>query len=283
MRPLDSREITANLYCHDLTANLSARSNMADNGSSKILTTGAASKAQELPVADEMERLENMVQARTRELSSLASHLQNVIEDERRILARALHDELGSVLTAAKLDAAFLKANCVKNNPAMLPKFERLTSMLEQGMSLQRRIIDELRPSTLDLLGLVPAVRELGDLFSAKYSISIQMDIDNEIAPVNGDALALYRIVGETLANVRKHAQAMQVTIAIARAGQLLHLRVADNGRGFDPSLDTAAGGHGLSGVRQRVRTLGGRFSLDSNPGNGTVIEVWIPYRPEVP
>src|SRR4051812_9832527 len=111
--------------------------------------------------SDEHERIESLVRARTAQLTELAAHLYRVREDERRALARELHDELGSLLTAAKLDLGFIKSKCVAANPALLDKCTRLADMLDQAMAFKRRVIDELRPSTLDMLGLSAATREL--------------------------------------------------------------------------------------------------------------------------
>ncbi|MEO7760903.1 MAG: ATP-binding protein [Casimicrobiaceae bacterium] len=226
------------------------------------------------------ERLESMVRARTTELSELASYLHKVREDERRSLARELHDELGSILTAARLDIAFIKSRCAKSNPELVPKCERISGMLDQGTALKRRIIDNLRPSTRDMLGLAPAARDLVESFSSDSQITVDTEIDEDIVLRNDDALALYRMLQEALANVSRHAQASAVTVELGRAGELIHVLVRDNGKGFDP-LSLTGSGHGLSAMRQRIRALGGKFSVKSAPGAGTTIDVWMPFRPD--
>jgi signal transduction histidine kinase len=236
--------------------------------------------SQKEQVEDDKEKLESMVRARTAELSELTSYLHKVREDERRSLARELHDELGSILTAAKLDVAFIKSRCAQSNPELVAKCDRIAGMLDQGTALKRRIIDNLRPSTLDMLGLAPAARDLVESFASEERITVDAEIDEEIVLRNDDALTLYRIIQEALANVAKHANATQAWVELGRAGDLVHLLVRDDGKGFDP-LSVPQSGHGVAVMRQRIRALGGKFSLTSSSGAGTTIEVWLPLRPE--
>jgi signal transduction histidine kinase len=237
--------------------------------------------SQKEKVEDDKERLESMVRVRTAELSELTSYLHKVREDERRSLARELHDELGSILTAAKLDIAFIKSRCAQSNPELVPKCDRIAEMIDQGTALKRRIIDNLRPSTLDMLGLAPAARDLVESFAAESRITVDTEIDEEIVLRNDDALALYRIIQEALANVRQHADASKVSVGLTREGDLIHALVRDDGKGFDPVALPRSGGHGLSAMRQRIRALGGKFAVNSAPGNGATVDVWLPYRPD--
>ena len=236
--------------------------------------------SQKEKVEDDKERLESMVRARTTELSELTSYLHKVREDERRSLARELHDELGSILTAAKLDIAFIKSRCAQSNPELVPKCDRIAEMIDQGTALKRRIIDNLRPSTLDMLGLAPATRDLVEGFATDARIMVDAEIDEEIVLRNDDALALYRIIQEALVNVREHADASKVWVELGREGDLIHALVRDDGKGFDPVALPRSAGHGLSAMRQRIRALGGKFGVSSSPGGGTTVDAWLPYRP---
>jgi signal transduction histidine kinase len=237
-------------------------------------------RQQRQPVEGE-EWLETMVRARTAELSELLSYLHTVREDERRSLARELHDELGSILTAAKLDISFIKSRCTESHPELIPKCDRIAAMLDQGTALERRLIENLRPSTLDMLGLAPAVRELLESFASDSRIVAEAEIDGEIVPRNEDAITVYRIIQEILSNVRKYAQASEVRVILERAGDLLRVCVRDNGNGFDTLAAPKRAGHGLAAMRQRVRAMGGKVSVVSAPGSGTEVEVWLPFRPE--
>ena len=227
---------------------------------------------------NDKEKLESMVRARTAELSELTSYLHKVREDERRSLARELHDELGAILTAAKLDIAFIKSRCAQSNPELVAKCDRIAEMLDQGTALKRRVIDNLRPSTLDMLGLAPAARDLVETFAEDARIVVDTDIDEEVLPGNDDALVLYRIIEEALSNISAHADASHVWVALDRAGDLAHLLVRDDGKGFDPSRMPKSG-HGIPVMRQRIRAMGGKFLLTSAPGAGTSVEVWLPLR----
>ena len=235
--------------------------------------------SQKEKVEDDKERLESMVRARTTELSEITSYLHKVREDERRSLARELHDELGSILTAAKLDIAFIKSRCAQTMPELVPKCDRIAGVIDQGTALKRRLIDNLRPSTLDMLGLAPAARDLVESFAADAHITVDAEIDEEIVLRNDDALALYRIIQEALANVREHADAAKAWVELKREGDLIHVLVRDDGKGFDPVALSRSGGHGLSAMRQRVRALGGKFAVNSQPGGGATVEVWLPFR----
>lgn len=226
----------------------------------------------------ENQRLDALVQERTADLSDLASYLTNAREAEKARLARELHDELGALLTAAKMESEWVAR---KLNGAMQDVYrERLTrldELLDRGIALKRRIIDGLRPPFLEELGLVATLRELGDEFVCDGAEQLQLDLpeeDLELPPPA--ALAVFRIAQEALTNVRKHAHAQQVTLALHRSGSGLELEIADDGVGF-PSDVARARHHGLGGMKHRVQMCSGEFSLTSRPGAGTRIRVAIP------
>lgn len=225
--------------------------------------------------------LETMVRARTAELSELAAHLRKLGEQERQHLARQLHDDLGSLLTAAKLDLAYIKSKCAGSHPELAPKFDRIAAMLDQATALKRRLIDSLRPSTLDMLGLASAVRELVENFAAESRITIEATIDGEITIRNDEALATFRIIQEVLGNIRKFADASAVRVLLERVGNQLHLTVRDNGKGFEPMEKQHAAGHGLAAMRQQVHAMDGTLTLISAPGAGAEVEVFLPIRDE--
>ena len=230
----------------------------------------------------ENERLDALVQARTAELSSLASYLTNSREVEKARLARELHDELGSLLTAAKMDAGAIARKLSPEALAPLkPNLDRLRDTLSSGIALKRRIIDDLRPPLLQDLGLVAALRALGDDFALGHEQQVVLKLPEEdggeTPEISGDrALALFRIAQEALTNIRKYAQAQQVEVELSFTAGHAELRVADDGVGFDPKR-TAVGHHGLAGMRHRVQMFAGSFVLDSSPGKGTRILVRIP------
>ena len=229
------------------------------------------------------QNIEALVEARTAELTDVIGYLCSTHEDERRNLARELHDELGSILTAAKLDISFIKSKFAGANEEMIAKCERIAAMLDDGAALKRRLIDFLHPSTLAMLGLAPAVRELVENFSAASQVDIEcecdVDSDIDIDHNNSDALTVYRVIQEALANVARHAKATKVQVTLQRSGDQLHVVVRDNGDGFDPVAVSRAPGRGLSAMKQRVKALEGTLRIDSAPGNGTVLDAWMPLR----
>lgn len=226
----------------------------------------------------ENERLDGLVRSRTAELSDLASYLTSTREAERESLARELHDELGALLTAARMDAAWLLRQLDGVMPdACRERFGRLQQRLDGGIALKRRIIDDLRPPLLRELGLVAALRSLGEQFERDSGLRLSLELPAEDCELPPDpSLALFRIAQEALTNVRRHAGAHGVRLRLGLAPGWLRLEVADDGVGFD-AVAAAQGHHGLAGMRHRVQMFAGEFVLDSRPGAGTRIAVGLP------
>jgi protein-histidine pros-kinase len=226
----------------------------------------------------ETERLETTVEERTAELGELASHLNNVRETEKLALARELHDELGAVLTAAKMESnAILRRAGGSFEADTQERFKRLVGLLDNGIGIKRRIIDDLRPPLLIELGLVAALRSMGEDFAHAQGIKLALDLPEDDPPLPPDsALALFRIAQEALTNIRKYASANKVELSLTEVeDDQLELKIVDDGRGFDPA-NTPLRSHGLLGMRHRVRMMRGALSLDSAPGAGTRLVVRI-------
>lgn len=226
------------------------------------------------------ERLEGTVRARTAALSSLTSHLQALQETERARLARELHDELGSVLTAAKMDVAWVQSKLAGERPDLAEKLGRTGQTLDEGVQLKRRIIEDLRPSALEHLGLAAAIRQYVDEHCRRAGLACRTDVPEDVADNLDDTarIALYRIVQESLTNVLKYAQARSAEVSIARTERGLELRITDDGAGFELEKALAQPrAHGIAGMRQRIVGLGGRFDIRSSPGRGTVVEAILP------
>ncbi len=230
-------------------------------------------------VATERDRLEAEVTARTLQLKELAQHLQTVREDERNHLARELHDELGALLTAAKLDVARLKSRLGAASREALERLAHLNETLNGGIALKRRIIEDLRPSSLSNLGLVAALEILLREFSARSEIPIEHQLERvELSPAA--QLTVYRLVQEALTNVAKYAKASRITVTLQPHGDsAVRVAVQDDGIGFDHTAPRLAT-HGLIGMRYRVEAEGGEMRLRSAPGEGTSIEATLPTSP---
>jgi len=247
---------------------------------SATLDRALADEAQR--IAGERDRLEQEVAARTAQLRELAQHLQTIREDERSRLARELHDELGALLTAAKLDVARLKSRLATSASAdAAERLAHLNEALNGGIALKRRIIEDLRPSSLSNLGLVAALEILLREFSSRSEIRVV----EKLAPVTVSAaaqLTIYRLVQEALTNVVKYAKANEVVVSLQPSpdgGATVAVR--DNGIGFDTTAPRLAR-HGLIGMRYRVEADGGTMRLESAPGEGTLIEATLPPAPPV-
>jgi signal transduction histidine kinase len=228
----------------------------------------------------ERDHLEAEVAQRTEELTRLAEDLQTAREDERGRIARELHDELGALLTAAKLDAARLKRSLSEVHSAEInERLLHLTTTLNDGIGLKRRIIEDLRPSSLSNLGLKAAVEILATELGARSDLNIK----TEIEPFQLDEAAeitLYRMVQESLTNVAKYAHANEVNVRMVREGDQIVATVRDNGKGFDASR-VRGSTHGLVGMRYRVQARGGRLQVTSSPGQGTTVSAVLPASPQ--
>jgi signal transduction histidine kinase len=234
-------------------------------------------RARELMQADQR-RLESLVARRTAELSDLASYLQSVREDEKKKLARDLHDELGSVLVSAKMDVSWVKARLHASDATAGERLERALATLDEAVQVKRRIIDELRPTLLDNVGLEAALEWQAGEVCGRAGLDWQLSASGLDERLPRDvSIALFRIVQETLTNVVRHAQAKSVTIEIVRAADVVTLIVADDGRGISRDAQGGKLSHGIAGMRQRARALHGEFSIRGRPLSGTVVEVHIP------
>jgi signal transduction histidine kinase len=221
----------------------------------------------------ERARLEQEVATRTADLRELAAHLQTVQESERSKLSRELHDEIGGLLTAAKLDLARLRT---LRDPSALPeRVKSLGARLDEIVAIKRRIIEGLRPSSLEHLGLRAALELLCQEVAERLGITIDTRID-DTRLADELQITAYRIVQEALTNVQKYAQARTVQVRLAVATQQVHLIVADDGAGFDVTV-ARVNRHGLAGMRYRVESLGGTFTLDSAAGRGTRVVATLP------
>jgi signal transduction histidine kinase len=229
----------------------------------------------------ERDLLERQVRERTASLAELATHLQNVREEERGHLARELHDELGALLTAAKLDVARLKSRLgAEPSPEIAQRLQHLTEALNSGIALKRRIIEDLRPSSLSNLGLSASLEILAREFAERSGLEITTSLE----PVQLDEsrqLTVYRLVQESLTNVGKYAEARQVEITVRNYGGHVEADIKDDGKGFDPSRIKPST-HGLAGMRHRVEAAGGKLTVRAAPGKGTRISAVLPNSPAV-
>ncbi len=237
----------------------------------------------QIGVAVERGLLFDEVSAKERSRGELLEKLLTAHEDERRRIARELHDEAGQSLTALivnlELAAQETSADRLRGHLA------QLRELAERTLAEIRRLIYDLRPSILDDLGLAAALRwyakNLLDPRGIAWTLSVS-GVSGRL-PAKLETVA-FRLVQEALTNVLKHAEASTVTVSISAAGRELHVRIEDNGRGFDPRRSRSAGrpgGFGLLGMQERVELVGGRWEVQSTPGVGTVVTAVLPIHDE--
>jgi signal transduction histidine kinase len=208
-------------------------------------------------------------------LARLSTYLQEQSERERAQLARNLHDEFGALLTAAKLDVSWLQGRNPGDDPQRTERLERLSQELDQAVDLKRLVIESLRPSVLDQLGLSAAVswyiEETCKRAGLKWSLAVE-----DIVVEPDTALTLYRIVQEAVTNTVKYAHASEVWLSLQDTGTTIKLMVRDNGIGMNLT-DPPKAQHGLQGMRHRISSHKGTLHVISQPQQGVELRVEIP------
>jgi signal transduction histidine kinase len=227
---------------------------------------------------DQKLQLEREVEARTRELVELSTHLQNVAEREKASLARELHDELGGLLVGARMDISWAEQHLSKNDPDLKQRLHRVQQNLSAGVDLKRRIIEELRPTLLDNVGLFAALRwQMKESCGSAGLKCIESYPDEEPRFKSEAAIGLFRIAQEAFSNILKHSGAKTADVSLDMDDETLLMRIADDGVGIPVGQLTAIASHGLASMRHRVRALGGRLDVRSPASGGTLLIVQVP------
>lgn len=212
-------------------------------------------------------------------LRRLAEHMETVREEERARIARDIHDELGGVLTALKIDISWLRKFTAADNEQVEDKLYSMAELIDGSVRSLRRIITDLRPTILDDLGLVAALEWQLQDFEARTGLVCRYDFPDENIELNppARAVSVFRAFQEALTNITRHARAKTVEVTFSVADGRLFLRVRDDGRGMDLSMAGPAHGFGILGMRERIGYIGGKLELESQPGEGTCISLEIP------
>ncbi|MDQ4128430.1 MAG: sensor histidine kinase, partial [Actinomycetota bacterium] len=220
---------------------------------------------------------------REHRLQDLVGQLLKTQEEERRRVAYEVHDGLAQVATAAHQRLQTFARRHPPDSQKAESDLARIVGLVHQTVAEARRIIGNLRPTTLDDFGLAAAVNQaLDQLREEGWSVSCEENLGVNRLPGTIET-ALFRVAQEALTNARKHAGVREVHVELSRENGNVRLRVRDEGRGFDPEkLLTAGPGErvGLAGMRERIALLGGKFELWSRPGEGTAVTVDVPLRP---
>jgi signal transduction histidine kinase len=232
-------------------------------------------------LAERGTELELLVKRRTEELSQLSTHLQSLAEQERSALSRELHDELGGLLVAARMDVSWLEDRVATSDAEVQAHFKRVHDALQAGVDVKRRVVENLRPTLLDNLGLFPALRwQVADICGRAGLHCTERYPPQELDLTPEASIAIFRIVQEALTNILKHARARNVEVSIESRHQALIVRVRDDGVGLPLEPRQALrshGSHGLAAMRHRAVGLGGQWHVLRMTGGGTEIEVRLP------
>ncbi len=243
-------------------------------------------------------RAEEEIKESRKRLRELASHLESVREEERHTIARDIHDELGGILTALKMDISWLRKRCPDENIEWQQKMVAMGDLADSAIQSVRRIITELRPSILDDLGLIATLEwQLND-FSNRYGIATHMRQElgdyllglYEVA--DGDAhpmarcfespehaVAVFRIFQEGLTNVARHARASSVWVTLTLDGERLSLEIEDDGVGIDGEKMSRSGSYGILGMHERALQMGGEVEVTASTRGGCRVGLWVPVR----
>ncbi|HTG61738.1 MAG TPA: PAS domain S-box protein [Terriglobia bacterium] len=209
------------------------------------------------------------------QLRALAARLQSVREEERKRVAREIHDQLGQVLTAIKIDLS----GVVRELPANQgDRTSSILKLVDETIQSVRRISTELRPGILDDLGLVDAVEWAGEDFEARTGTKCRLNLPEDDISIDPEqATAVFRIFQETLTNVARHADASEIEVRLAKDDRDLTLEVHDNGGGIPEDKLSNGESLGILGMRERALLLGGELTISGAPGEGTTVRLRIP------
>ena len=219
------------------------------------------------------------------ELRKFAIHLQNIREEEKIGLAREIHDDLGQILVALKIDLGLFRKKVLKGIENICieeiqSKFEQLSDMVDNTIKTTRRIMTGLRPEMIDLLGFIDACKTYISDFRERRPIKCKFESEISELDINPQqSVALFRILQEALTNIAKHAKATEVIIQLENREDKLILKITDNGIGFDTDQNFRQDSYGMIGMQERVFLLDGELKITSIIGEGTVVKVSLPYK----
>jgi len=227
---------------------------------------------------DELELMRSQQQLR-----EFSSHIQDAKEQERLRIAREVHDEIGGLLTAIKMDLAWMKERLPKTKKVLTDKATTIENLVDKAMTAARNLAHSLRPGYLDSFGIVAAIEMEACEFEQRTGIKCLLTHNDEEMELDlhpDISIAIFRIFQESLTNIMKHAQATEVRILIQNSPQNIELTISDNGKGFSHDARMKPRSFGLRGIQERVAHFGGEVSFTSAPGQGTTVSVTVPHIP---
>lgn len=226
-----------------------------------------------------LQESEARLQVLAEQLRELSAHLETVREEEKARIAREVHDELGQMLTVLKLETSMCELAYADLDPGLRDRLNSMKRLIAQLFQLVRDVATALRPPILDA-GIASAIEWQARRFEARTQIPCLVQVpDNLPSLPDATAIGLFRILQESLTNVMRHAEAHTVELSLTLSDDVLCMRIADDGKGFDQRAERPAS-FGLVGMRERVLIMGGQLHLDTLPGEGTTLRIHIPLDP---
>jgi two-component system sensor histidine kinase UhpB len=232
----------------------------------------------------EHRRKQRLLEASSARLRELTHALETVREEERGRLARELHDELGQLLTALRMDAAWIRQHAPKAAKGVIERADAMTDLLQRIGEATSRIATQLRPRVLDDLGLIAAVRTLAEETRTRCGIACQVTTsDEDLVVPDSLATPLFRMAQEALTNIARHSKATNVSMSLQHENGDLRLTIHDNGQGLAEDDLNKDGSYGLLGMRERAAAIRGEVKILSGAGEGTTVEIRVPFSPAGP
>ena len=218
------------------------------------------------------------------QLLELSSHIQDAKEQERVRIAREVHDEIGSLLTAIKMDLSWMMQRLPTDNKALTNKVKTIEELVNRAITSASNLAHSLRPGFLDCFGIIAAIEIEAQEFSKRSGISCAVVKSQESIDLpEAYSITLFRVCQEALNNILKHAHAKHVQIEIVKGTDHLELIISDDGVGFSEAARNKPRSFGLRGVHERVAHLGGTVKIASTLGRGTQIAIFVPLKEETP
>jgi signal transduction histidine kinase len=210
------------------------------------------------------------------ELRRLSNQLVRMQEEERKLLSRELHDELGQMLTALRMEIGRAERAQALGSPTFAQTVAESKALVDRMMRMVRDLAMGLRPSMLDDLGLEPALAWQAREFSRRYNVPVDLAVDGDLERLpDPQRTCVYRVVQEALTNCAKHSAATEIQVKVVRGRARLDVSVRDNGVGMASTINHS--GLGLTGIKERVKDINGSASIETRPGGGTVVRITLP------
>lgn len=220
-------------------------------------------------------KMEEDLKSSLDQLQQLSKYTEKARENERKTIARELHDDLGQALTAVKMDLGIIKQRVVDQD--LILRVSKSSDLVGETIKTVQRLTSQLRPEIIDDLGLEAAIKWYTKEFSQRNGIEIYLDMDSEIPLSPDDSLTIFRIMQESLTNIARHSKANRVEISFSNDNGMIHFKISDNGVGIKEEGLNSKKSFGIIGIKERALTLSGSCNISSKNGEGTVIHLTFP------